>query len=165
MDLVSVKLGSLPASESIIALEVHLLRRATASDDGSPQSSRSRLMRLPSTAALMMTRKYACAESKPRSLALTVSCLRTAASSGTWMVEVSLIVFIGYQNDIIMSMIGFPSRDFRRPEMDTYMYVKRLVTPAGFEPAIAGLRTRSPKPLDEGAIHLILSYKESLAYV
>lgn len=28
-----------------------------------------------------------------------------------------------------------------------------LVTPAGFEPAIAGLRTRSPGPLDEGAIH------------
>ncbi len=26
-----------------------------------------------------------------------------------------------------------------------------LVTPAGFEPAIAGLRTRSPRPLDEGA--------------
>ena len=26
-----------------------------------------------------------------------------------------------------------------------------LVTPAGFEPAIAGLRTRSPGPLDEGA--------------
>ena len=28
-----------------------------------------------------------------------------------------------------------------------------LVTPAGFEPAIAGLRTRSPGPLDEGATH------------
>ena len=27
-----------------------------------------------------------------------------------------------------------------------------MVTPAGFEPAIAGLRTRSPGPLDEGAI-------------
>ncbi len=27
----------------------------------------------------------------------------------------------------------------------------QLVTPAGFEPAIAGLRTRSPGPLDEGA--------------
>ncbi len=26
-----------------------------------------------------------------------------------------------------------------------------MVTPAGFEPAIAGLRTRSPGPLDEGA--------------
>ena len=26
-----------------------------------------------------------------------------------------------------------------------------LVTPAGFEPAITGLRTRGPRPLDEGA--------------
>ena len=27
-----------------------------------------------------------------------------------------------------------------------------MVTPAGFEPAITGLRTRCPGPLDEGAI-------------
>lgn len=29
--------------------------------------------------------------------------------------------------------------------------ISQMVTPAGFEPAIAGLRTRSPGPLDEGA--------------
>ena len=26
-----------------------------------------------------------------------------------------------------------------------------LVTPAGFEPAISGMRTQCPKPLDDGA--------------
>lgn len=40
-----------------------------------------------------------------------------------------------------------------------------MVTPAGFEPAIAGLRTRSPRPLDEGANiyivwHLIIAVKQ-----
>ncbi len=33
-----------------------------------------------------------------------------------------------------------------------------MVTPAGFEPAIAGLRTRSPGPLDEGATCFSMAY-------
>ena len=33
-----------------------------------------------------------------------------------------------------------------------------LVTPAGVEPAIFWMRTRRPRPLDEGAITAILAY-------
>ena len=33
-----------------------------------------------------------------------------------------------------------------------------LVTPAGFEPAIAWMRTKSPGPLDDGATTSILAY-------
>lgn len=104
MLLASVKLGSLPALESSIASTVHLFKRLTASAEGSPQSSTLRSIRRPSTVALIITRRYACAESKPSCFALVVNSFRIAGSNGTWIVDVSLIT-IGYQIGIIMSIL------------------------------------------------------------
>lgn len=42
----------------------------------------------------------------------------------------------------------------------------KMVTPAGFEPAIFWMRTRYPKPLDEGAssVQIILTKQGSLVH-
>lgn len=106
MLLASVKLGSSPASEALSASAVHLFKRAAASGEGCPHSSISRSMRRPSTAAFIITRRYACAESKPSSLALVVNFLRIVGSNGTCMVDVSLI-HEGYQIVIIMSTVEY----------------------------------------------------------
>ena len=80
--------------------------RSAAASLGSPHSSISKSIRRSSTTALIMTRRYACAESKPSCLALAVNCLRTFGSSGTWIVDESLI-YKGYQSDITMSIPAF----------------------------------------------------------
>ena len=104
MLLASVKPGSSPASEAVIASAVHLFSLAAASGEGCPQSSTSKSIRRSSTAALIMTRRYAWAESKPSCLAFAVNCLRIAGSRGIWIVDESLIIVIGYQRYIIMSI-------------------------------------------------------------
>ncbi len=104
MLLASVKLGSSPASEARSASLVHLFRRAAASGEGLPHLSTSRSMLRPSTVALIITRKYAWAESKPSCFALAVNFLRIAGSRGIWIVDVSLMD-VGYQRDIIMSRV------------------------------------------------------------
>jgi hypothetical protein len=104
MLLASVKPGSSPASEATIASAVHLSIRAAAAGEGSPHSSASNSIRRPSTTALIITRRYACAESKPSCFALAVNFLRVAGSNGMWIVDVSVIILIGYQRGIIMSM-------------------------------------------------------------
>jgi hypothetical protein len=104
MLLASVNPGSSPASEAVIASAVHLFSRAAASGEGCPQSSTSKSICRSSTAALIMTRRYAWAESKPSCFAFAVNLLRTAGSRGIWIVDVSLIITIGYQRYIIVSI-------------------------------------------------------------
>jgi hypothetical protein len=74
-----------------LASSAALLIRAAAVSLGSPHSSTSRSIRRPSTEALIITLRYACAESKPSCLALAVNFLRMVGSRGMWMVDVSLI--------------------------------------------------------------------------
>lgn len=82
-----------------------LFKRAAAISLGSPHSSISRSILRPSTAALIITLRYACAESKPSCLARAVNFLRTDGSKGIWIVDV-LLMNVGYQRDIIMSTVN-----------------------------------------------------------
>lgn len=104
MLLASVKPGSSPASEAAMASAVHLFKRVAAAGEGSPHSSTSKSILRPSTTALIITRRYACAESKPSCFALAVNFLRVAGSKGMWIVDVSAIILTGYQKGIIVSI-------------------------------------------------------------
>ena len=50
-----------------------------------------------------------------------------------------------------------PSRNTRKTNKALWAFFIFLVTPAGVEPAIFWMRTRRPRPLDEGANSVILT--------
>ena len=117
------------------ASSVARFSRFIAAGLGSPQSSASSSIRRPSTAALIITRRYAWAESKPSCFALTVNFLRTDGSIGTCRVDVSLISK-GYQRDINMSnrklskLISLYENSFDVSSM----LIRKMVGDEGLEP-------------------------------